>query len=168
MTPNTPSAFLGQPPGGAYAIPPTPPSQTQQGRAPYSLPVAPGPANNLPVLSVAYPNTLTLTKPFLAALNLRGGSRIHLVVPVQRGGDWYFDTRPKPGVGNAIPRSGRAMLRVAPLQKTHFQQSIPSRPDNIIRGNSNTLALRLHFALGAEIEGHPGYYRLQRLVVPRL
>lgn len=153
--------------GGSYRPPAIPPLYTGEVKPSYGRPVPPGPANNDPILSVAYPNTLTLTKPLLTKANLSGGRRIHLVVPVQRGGDWYLDTRPKPGAGNLIPKSGRAMLRVPPLHKYHFQLSKPTverGERGALLGNSNTLAARLYFVLGEEVEGHPGYYRLTRLV----
>jgi len=161
--PNHPSAFLGAPSVPAYHMPATPPSQTQEGRVPYARAIPPGPANNLPALYVALPNYLTLTKPLLTALNLSGGSRIHLVVPVQRGGAWYLDTRPKPGVGNTLPRRGVAKVRVAPIHEYHFQTQKPI----FVAGFDPKTRLRgLHFVLGEQVEGHEGYYRLTRLQVP--
>lgn len=168
---NHPNAFLNTPSYGATHPGATPIQQVQEGRVPY---VRPGLANTEPVLSVAYPNTLTLTRPLLAKLDLSkmATRRVHLVVPTQRGGQWYLDTNPKPGMGAHLPVRGCCRFRIQYIPKIHFAQSRPlfaASPDwrgPIIKGNANVFVSLLHFRLGAPVEGHEGYYHLDRLTGP--
>jgi hypothetical protein len=125
-----------------------------------TLRVAPGPANTKPVLSVSADNYFVMTKPFIAQLSLGAESRFRLVVPRKAGGQWYFDTNPRHEEGHQLPARGRAQFRIATISRTHFQQSRPAGPGftKIV----NTPVTLLHFRLGPEVEGHPGYYQLLR------
>lgn len=133
--------------------------------------VASGPANAEPLLSIAFPNTCTLSKPLLAQLGLSGmGSvRFHLVVPAQLGGDWYLDTLPRPGVGAKLPERGAARFRIQQVAKRHFMQARPlmaPTPGAPFQGNANVFVNLLHFRLGEQVAGQLGYYHLHQVTGP--
>jgi hypothetical protein len=154
--PQPPHSFLG---GPSYRPEPTPISPP--GPMPY---VPRGQANHAPILSVTAEHC-TLTKPLLTAANLHGGQQVHLVVPRRREGDWYLDTNPKPGVGTVLPqfvRRSRALFRIPRIPAMHFQVSRASSPGFVPGSLVNSQVKLLHFRLGPEVEGHPGYYRLLR------
>jgi len=99
-----------------------------------------------------------LSKELQRAANLSGGRYVHLVVPRKRGGDWYLDTNPKPGVGTRLPERGRALIRVPAIPKMHFQRSGRHEPG--FGAISNSFVPLLHFKLGQEVQGFPGHYQL--------
>lgn len=148
-----------------------PPPALRQSPTPrtYQSAIPSGPANMSPALSVAYPNTLTLSRPLIRQLDLEdmGKARIHLVVPSQIGGDWYLDTNPRPGMGTHFPKRGSARFRIQQVPKMHFGQRRPlfaDAPGSLrFESNANVFVKLLHFELGEEVEGHPGYYHLNRV-----
>lgn len=117
-------------------------------------------------LTLTEAGRVTLAKALLQAAGLKAGSRLHLVEPRLRGGAWYLDTNPKPGMGTSLPKNPRARAEVTipKPSATHFLRTTPT-PRQGGRGftaNTNHIdrASRLAFALGEEVDGHPGYYRL--------
>lgn len=151
---HSPSAFLQSPDYGAR-------HPQQVGAAPYTGVPAPLPD---PILSVSTANQCTLNKALQNAARIRGGQFVQLVVPRHHSGEWYLDTRPKPGAGVKLPVTGRALFRVAPISARHFLQSRPAGPGFHPGSITNTALRLLHFRLGPEVEGHPGYYRLLRVL----
>ena len=152
---------------------PTPPQQPV-GR------VVPAPVA-IPLLTVSYAKDkegkehfrCTLSRALLAAIpHLKNGNRstrgsyVMVIVPPRRGGSWFLDTRPKPGSGTQLPTApdARAIFRLPPLNKTHFQHTKPQfeteQPGARMAGAENTLVQQLRFRLGPEVAGHQGYYQL--------
>lgn len=104
-----------------------------------------------------------LSKGLRARLpNLKDCSRLGLVVPQRRGGEWYLDTQPRPGAGYQLPNTDRAQFRTQPISKIHFMHPKPEGSHGRARANQNVFAAVLRFRLGAEVAGHPGYYQLLR------
>jgi hypothetical protein len=166
MKPPQPQGLVGGGSLGGYRPGVTPISRTEDARAVY---VASGPSQT-PMLSVHVDGRCTLNKALLSTANLRGGSLVMLVVPTKHGGDWYLDTQPKPGAGNRLPTQGRALFRVPPMSRNHFRQpQITLAPaegatrGRVIVSSKETLCPILHFRLGDEVPGHPGYYQLVRV-----
>lgn len=162
--PQAPTSFSSSP---GYNLRHPEPTQVVEERGGYSARALPSPEA---LLSVAYPNTCTLSKPLLAELGLShmGSARFHIVAPAQLGGQWYLDTAPKPGVGAALPERGAARFRIQHIPKMHFMQRRPlfapggGAPASM-RGNANVFVNLLHFRLGKQVVGHPGYYYLERV-----
>jgi hypothetical protein len=101
-----------------------------------------------------------------ASTSVTCGTRVLLVVPSKRGGNWYLDTRPKPGAGVyfRLNKKGGAAARVQPISRTHFQASVLRFVGDFgsrrIASSANTLARGIKLTLGPELVDNPGYYRL--------
>jgi len=155
----------------APVVPPTP--------LPPPVPARPKPALP-PTLTLRYDERgpiCELSKALRALLPpLKECERVLLVVPHQRGGQWYLDTNPKPGAGYRIPNAERAQFRVQPISKIHFMRPVPvlegagGRPGKgedrrgglAAVSNTNEAVGLLRFRLALEVPGHPGYYQLLR------
>lgn len=144
---------LRTPPPAAPAEPPRHYRNRQEAEAPE------------PLLTVYADSRCFLSKALLTAVSVRAGAAVQVVVPAQKGGEWFLDTHPRPGAGRALPSNpaARGQVRLPPVARHHFLVARPigaGQGEGSIRGNRNDHLPQLRFRLGPEMEGHPGYYRL--------
>jgi hypothetical protein len=98
--------------------------QPVQFRPPVSAPAP------LPLLTIHQSDTetrATLHQALVASIpGFRHGSRFHVVAPRTRGGQWYLDTRPKPGQGVQLPAPpAKYQVRLPRIAPTHFIRPRP-------------------------------------------
>ncbi len=155
-----PTSLVNAPDYGARYPSPTPVTQTEERRGVYGPPP--------PLLSISHTpegNFCTLSKALLAQLpHLKAGRRFHLAVPHKRGGEWFLDTNPKTGVGVEMPHTPRpsTYLRIPPVAVKHFMRSGQAVGQERAGRGANVLVPLLRFALGEEVAGEPGHFRLIR------
>lgn len=149
---------------------PAPRPQPARPERSYTTAVPAGPANQQALVVVSAANWCRLTLPVLSAAGLEWGDEVQLVVPTKRGGQWYLDTKPRPGAGRQLPAAYKPLLfRVPPIPRWHFHETRAThgprgavgRP---ITGVTNTQVARRYFRLGAEHPEHPGYFLLEPVV----
>ena len=169
MTRPDPAAFLPGPGLNAYRPAPTVPAPPAPPR-PVPLPEArltirPAPARVdahrtgglRPAATIVTP-----TKALLQAIpHLKHGAPVDVVPPARRGGTWYLDTRPT-APRRLSHRGSVARFSIPALSREHLLTAgVDARPGQF-GGSIGTVGVRhaLTFALGPELDQHPGYFAL--------